>query len=94
MSAFKREFEAQFHASPAHWIKQKRLEQAAFLLKNANKNVSEVSMEIGYESVSHFIKAYKEKYGFTPKKYNWTKIAIVWAKGVMSLWEDSCNFVA
>jgi AraC-like DNA-binding protein len=68
LSAFKREFEAQFHASPAHWIKQKRLEQAAFLLKNANKNVSEVSMEIGYESVSHFIKAYKEKYGETPKR--------------------------
>ena len=79
LSAFKREFEAHFHTSPAHWIKQKRLEQAAFLLKNANKNVSEVSMEIGYESVSHFIKAYKEKYGFTPKKHDWTKIAIVWA---------------
>jgi AraC-like DNA-binding protein len=68
LSAFKRDFEEQFHTSPANWIKQKRLEQAAFLLKNANKNVSEVSMEIGYESVSHFIKAYKEKYGFTPKK--------------------------
>jgi AraC family transcriptional regulator, exoenzyme S synthesis regulatory protein ExsA len=67
LSAFKRDFEEQFHTSPANWIKHKRLEQAAFLLKNANKNVSEVSMEIGYESVSHFIKAYKNKYGVTPK---------------------------
>ena len=24
--------------------------------------------DIGYESVSHFIKAFKEKYGFTPKQ--------------------------
>lgn len=68
LSAFKRDFEVEFLSSPAQWIKQKRLEQAAFLLKNATKNVSEVSAEIGYESVSHFIKAFKEKYGFTPKK--------------------------
>ena len=68
LSAFKRDFEQHFHASPGHWLRRKRLEHAHFLLRNTNKNVSEVSMEIGYESVSHFIKAYKEQYGFTPKR--------------------------
>ena len=66
LSAFKREFQDHFQTSPAVWIKAKRLERAAFLLKNTPKNVSEVCMEVGYESVSHFIKAYKEKYGQTP----------------------------
>ncbi len=42
----------------------------SFLLRNTTKNVSEVSMEIGYESVSHFIKAYKQQYGTTPKRGN------------------------
>lgn len=68
LSAFKRDFEEHFHTSPGHWIRSKRLEHAHFLLRNTNKNVSEVSMEIGYESVSHFIKAYKQQYGFTPKR--------------------------
>ena len=68
LSAFKREFEERFHSSPAVWIKQKRLEHANFLLKNSSKNVYEICQEIGYESVSHFIKAFKEKYGFTPKQ--------------------------
>jgi len=68
LSAFKREFEQMFHTSPAVWIKNRRLEYASFLLQNTQKNVSEISLEIGYESVSHFIKAFKEKYGFTPKK--------------------------
>ncbi|HEV7381869.1 MAG TPA: AraC family transcriptional regulator [Dyadobacter sp.] len=27
------------------------------------------STEIGYESVSHFIKTYKEKFGVTPKRH-------------------------
>lgn len=68
LSAFKRDFEQHFRTSPGHWLRRKRLEHAHFLLRNTDKNVSEVSMEIGYESVSHFIKAYKEQYGFTPKQ--------------------------
>ncbi|MCC5612465.1 helix-turn-helix transcriptional regulator [Nostoc sp. CHAB 5834] len=68
LSAFKRDFEEHFHTSPGHWIRRKRLEHAHFLLRNTDKNVSEVSMEIGYESVSHFIKAYKSQYGTTPKR--------------------------
>jgi AraC family transcriptional regulator, exoenzyme S synthesis regulatory protein ExsA len=70
LSTFKREFENKYSMSPALLIKQKRLAHAAFLLKNTTKNVSEICMEIGYESVSHFIKAFKEKYGFTPKRSN------------------------
>lgn len=68
LSAFKRDFEEHFHTSPGQWMRHKRLEHAHFLLRNTPKNVSEVSMEIGYESVSHFIKAYKQQYGFTPKR--------------------------
>ena len=68
LSAFKRDFQEQFNTSPALWIKNKRLEYAGLQLEKTNKNVSEISMEIGYESVSHFIKAYKEKFGQTPGK--------------------------
>ena len=68
LSAFKRDFEEQFQTSPALWLKQKRLDYAKLCLDTTTQSVSEVSLEIGYESVSHFIKAYKEKYGHTPRK--------------------------
>jgi AraC-like DNA-binding protein len=68
LSAFKRDFQDEFSTSPALWLKNKRLDYADFLLRNSTKNVSEISTEIGYESVSHFIKTYKEKYGTTPKR--------------------------
>lgn len=67
LSAFKRDFQEEFNTSPALWIKQRKLEHADLLLRTTTRNVSEISSEIGYESVSHFIKSYKEKYGFTPK---------------------------
>jgi len=66
LSAFKRDFQEKFNTSPALWIKNKRLEYAWLQLENTDKNVSEISMEIGYESISHFIKAFKEKFGKTP----------------------------
>jgi AraC family transcriptional regulator, exoenzyme S synthesis regulatory protein ExsA len=66
LSAFKRDFQEEFNTSPALWIKHKRLEYAILQLEKTHKNVSEISMEIGYESVSHFIKAFKEKFGITP----------------------------
>ncbi len=69
LSAFKRDFQDEFNTSPAFWLKNKRLDYADFLLRNSTKNVSEISTEIGYESVSHFIKTYKEKFGVTPKRH-------------------------
>jgi AraC-like DNA-binding protein len=68
ISAFKREFQGKFGVSPGVWIKNKKLEHGAFLLKNKMGNVEEVAELIGYESVSHFVKSFKDKYGITPKK--------------------------
>lgn len=68
LSVFKRDFQDEFKTSPALWLKNKRLDYADFLLRNSPKNVSEIATEIGYESVSHFIKTYKEKFGVTPKR--------------------------
>ena len=68
LSVFKRDFQDEFKTSPALWLKNKRLDYADFLLRNSTKNVAEIATEIGYESVSHFIKTYKEKFGVTPKR--------------------------
>lgn len=68
LSAFKREFSERYGEPPAIWIKTKKLEHAHFLLKNNLGNVEEVSETVGFESVSHFIKSFKDKYGKTPKQ--------------------------
>ena len=69
LSGFKRDFQQLFQTSPATWIRKKRLDRAAFLLKNSDKNVSEIAEEVGFESISHFIKLFKEIHGKTPAKY-------------------------
>lgn len=39
------------------------------LLDSGQHNVNEVGLKIGYSTASHFISAFKKKYGTTPKKY-------------------------
>ena len=69
VSTFKREFEKNFHSSPSKWFQDKRLEHAAFLLKNSSKRSSDIFEDIGYENLSNFIQAFKIKFGVTPKQY-------------------------
>ena len=46
-----------------------KMERAKQLLSNGNLNVNEVSYNLGYSSSSHFIAAFKKKYGITPRTY-------------------------
>ena len=46
-----------------------KMEYARKLLSTNEHNVNEVGHKIGYSTSSHFIAAFKKKYGTTPKKY-------------------------
>ena len=47
-----------------------KMEYARKLLESNQFNVNEVGLKVGYSTASHFIAAFKKKYGTTPKKYN------------------------
>jgi AraC-like DNA-binding protein len=46
-----------------------RLDHARVLLDSAKYQVNEVAYQIGYTNPSHFIAAFRKKFGITPKKY-------------------------
>ncbi|NVJ88118.1 MAG: AraC family transcriptional regulator [Flavobacteriaceae bacterium] len=46
-----------------------KMEHARRLLETNNYNVNEVGLQVGYSTASHFIAAFKKKFGTTPKKY-------------------------
>lgn len=46
-----------------------KMEYARKLLTTRKYNISEVSFEVGYSTASHFIAAFKKKFGATPKRY-------------------------
>lgn len=46
-----------------------KMDYARKLLEHGQYNVNEVGLKIGYSTGSHFIAAFKKKFGTTPKKY-------------------------
>ena len=46
-----------------------KMEEARRMLDSQQYNVNEVGLKLGYSTSSHFIAAFKKKYGTTPKKY-------------------------
>lgn len=53
----------------ADYIRNIRLEKAAYLLRDSELNVNEVMLETGFVNNSHFSKIFKLKYGVTPSEY-------------------------
>jgi AraC-like DNA-binding protein len=51
------------------YLLEHKLDHARVLLDSAKYQVNEVAYQIGYTNPSHFIAAYKKKFGITPKKY-------------------------
>jgi AraC-like DNA-binding protein len=46
-----------------------KMEVARQYLESGKFNVNEVGLKVGYSTASHFIAAFKKKFGTTPKKY-------------------------
>ncbi len=52
-----------------------KLDQARVLLDSQKFQVAQVAYQIGYTNPSHFIAAFKKKFGVTPKKYLMAKVS-------------------
>ena len=50
-------------------VQEKRMSQAAWLLRNTGKRVSEIAAEVGYENVSYFHRVFLAQFGISPKRY-------------------------
>lgn len=66
LSTFKRDFVKIFSTTPEKWLQKERLEQAYFLIRQKNKRPSEIYLELGFETLSHFSYTFKKLYGQTP----------------------------
>ena len=54
-------------------VQEKRLSQAAWLLRNTDKKVDEIANSVGYENLSFFHRLFAARFGISPKKYRDSK---------------------
>ena len=50
------------------WLREERLRQAHFLVSSSETPLAMVGDHLGYASAAHFAKAFKERFGSTPRQ--------------------------
>ncbi|MFQ5630694.1 MAG: helix-turn-helix transcriptional regulator, partial [bacterium] len=68
-SQLHRKLQALTGQSTHEFIRAYRLKRAAQLLQHNTGTVSEICYDVGFNSLSHFAKAFREMFGKSPSKY-------------------------
>ena len=66
LAGYKRDFQKIFGMAPRHWLQEKRLTEARYLIEKKNKKPSAIYLDLGFESLSHFSNSFKRKFGKAP----------------------------
>ncbi|WP_245706179.1 helix-turn-helix transcriptional regulator [Catalinimonas alkaloidigena] len=66
----KRLFKQTFGTTIYSYYQRARMEEAAFLLKQAHYSVAETGHALGFTNLSHFSRLFKQHYGVNPKRYS------------------------
>jgi two-component system, response regulator YesN len=62
-------FKSEMGLSPALYLKNYRMQQAAVLLESTFLSVKEITARVGFRDESHFVRVFKGAYGLTPVRY-------------------------
>ena len=53
----------------SHFLKEKRLEKAARLLKGGNLRVSQIARRCGFDSENYFRQQFRQRFGMSPRQF-------------------------
>ena len=68
LAKIKRDFKRISELSPQRLLIKKRLKVAHDKIRNVNRIVSDMNLEMGFKNLSHFSNAYKMQFGFAPSR--------------------------
>lgn len=66
---FCRFFKSLTQKSPIDYINRYRTQQACRLLQTSDRKIVDISLEVGFDSLSYFISVFKQHRGSTPSQY-------------------------
>jgi AraC-like DNA-binding protein len=66
---FIRTFRATFGETPHRYLQRRRVERAAFLLREGDRSVTDVSLDVGFASLGTFSRTFRAIMGVSPSAY-------------------------
>jgi AraC-like DNA-binding protein len=66
---FIRTFRATFGETPHRYLQRRRVERAMFMLRETDRSVTEICLEVGFGSLGTFSRTFRDIVGETPVEY-------------------------
>jgi len=66
---FSRSFRSVFGETPHRYLQRRRVERAMFLLRETDRSVTDVCLDVGFTSLGTFSRTFREIVGETPSGY-------------------------
>jgi AraC-like DNA-binding protein len=66
---FIRTFKATFGETPHRYLQRRRVERAMFLLRQTDRSVTEISLDVGFFSLGTFSRTFREIMGASPTEF-------------------------
>ena len=66
---FSRSFRAVFGETPHRYLQRRRVERSMFLLRETNRNVTDICFDVGFTSLGTFSRTFTRIVGETPSGY-------------------------
>ena len=66
---FIRSFRATFGETPHHYLQRRRVERSMFLLRETDRSVTDICLDVGFMSLGTFSRTFREIVGETPSDY-------------------------
>jgi AraC-like DNA-binding protein len=66
---FIRSFRTTFGETPHRYLQRRRVERAMFLLRESNRSVTDVSLDVGFTSLGTFSRTFREIVGLSPREF-------------------------
>lgn len=71
---FIRTFKATFGETPHRYLQRRRVERAMFLLRETERSVTDICLDVGFTSLGTFSRTFSEIIGDTPTEYRNRKL--------------------
>ena len=68
---FIRTFRATFGETPHRYLQRRRVERAMFLLRETDRSVSDICLDVGFTSLGTFSRTFRAIVGEPPTTYRW-----------------------
>lgn len=66
---FIRSFRAVFGETPHHYLQRRRVERSMFLLRETDRDITDICFDVGFTSRGTFTRTFREIVGDTPTEY-------------------------